>query len=356
MEVSINAPLLNLVSTLISQFRDGDHQSVISTWTSSSLISTLEPIAAKIVASSYFSLGNYQEAFNLLVEIESCFDEDESYYSLFGVTCRRLGDFHRSEPLLSKALKLSPESLATKNNYANLLIDLNRFDESLLLLDEILGIDPNFSDAITNKNRLLDSLEKVKLSQSFVESACQSAWSLADPLLMAFTKDEVQRTTSKLTPKVLDKNESTLLKNIPNPTSHELHRDQLKMAEQAVLSKNFDLALKTCTAIYGNCQSDLIGDVYEIAADAYIGLKLFHYAEICYGCAANLKGYSFKHLFNLANLACLRHDVILARSYAIRARDLDSDNPSLIKLIDNLSTKSPQFAFATDWPSVNIVD
>ncbi|EAU71095.1 hypothetical protein BL107_06179 [Synechococcus sp. BL107] len=245
--------------------------------------------------------------------------------------------------------------MATKNNYANLLIDLKRFDESLLLLDEILNINPNFIDAITNKNRLLDSLQKVNLSQSIIESASNSAWSLADPLLMAFTPDEVKRTTSKLTAKVLDKNESTLLKNIPQSTSHELHRDQLKMAEQAVLSKNFNLALKTCTAIYGNCKSDLIGDVYEVAADAYIGLKLFHYAEICYGCAANLKGYSFKHLFNLANLACIRHDIILAKSYASRARDLDSDNPSLIKLIDNLSTMSSQFSFVTDWPSVNIV-
>ena len=51
-----------------------------------------------------------------------------SFFSLIGSTFRRLGDFERSEKYLCIAKDIEPLSIQIQNNYANLLIDLKRFD------------------------------------------------------------------------------------------------------------------------------------------------------------------------------------------------------------------------------------
>ena len=82
-------------------------------------------------AAAYFCTGEYANAFNLLVELESTFGHAADFLSLFAATpVGGLGEPNKAEELFKRALEISPDSPEVRNNYANLLIDLNRYDEA----------------------------------------------------------------------------------------------------------------------------------------------------------------------------------------------------------------------------------
>ena len=73
---------------------------------------------------------------------------------MYGACCRRLGKLDAAKSLLQKALSYQPDSLPVRNNYANLLIDLNHFDSAEQILNSVLDSSPEYSDAKDNLQRL----------------------------------------------------------------------------------------------------------------------------------------------------------------------------------------------------------
>ena len=110
--------------------------------------------SAKIQAASYFRLGDFQKCHDILLELEKIYDTEPDYLSLYATTSRRLGHLEKSSQLFKLALSIEPNSLPIKNNYANLLIDLDQLDDAEKLLDEVLSTNPTYEDALQNKNRL----------------------------------------------------------------------------------------------------------------------------------------------------------------------------------------------------------
>ena len=61
------------------------------------------PVLSKYLAGAYFSIGNYPEAEQILVDLEASFSNDPNFLSLFAATSRRLSNFKRAERLFKKA-------------------------------------------------------------------------------------------------------------------------------------------------------------------------------------------------------------------------------------------------------------
>ena len=130
----------DLVSSLADLLKRGCHSEVIQCATDAGVTPGRYPLASKLLAISYFQLGEHRSAYELLIDLESTYSDDVDYLTLFASTCRRLGKFDQSSDLFSRALAKQPDSLPIKNNYSNLLIDLGRYDEAVVILDSILSI------------------------------------------------------------------------------------------------------------------------------------------------------------------------------------------------------------------------
>lgn len=305
------------------------HQDVVNSVDQSKFSAIANPSIARVVAASQFQLGNYSDSIELLSEIESCFLEDIEYLSLYGACLRRNGDLALARVQFERALKISPESPSLKNNYANLLIDLGSFDDAESILRDLIDTDPDYQDAQVNWLRLLEA--KRLNSQSSDDKNQVDSWIFSDPLLLAFSQDEVQKSVSLLS---VAEDGSPLNKNLsdslPSIQDHQLASDQLKMAQQAVLEGRYDFALQLCSQAKSKMPHSAA--IYECVSDAYISKRLFKEAEICLLHAMHMGSPSFKTFVNLISLACLRKDFGLAQHYFEKAQLIDATNSALPKL------------------------
>ena len=103
-----------------------------------------------------------------------------------------MGQLQQAEELFARALQISPESPQIRNNQANLLIDLGRLDEAREILTRLLDEHPDYADARTNLNRLSFQNESSPAQSSQGEQLPEpvQGWSLADPLLLAFSEEK----------------------------------------------------------------------------------------------------------------------------------------------------------------------
>ena len=102
----------------------------------------------------------------------------------------------------SKRHRINSNDIYLKNNYSNLLIDLGRLSEAKKILTDIISSNPDYEDAKANLHRLESQLLLSKhtifsitkqLAES-VDSLNDVDYSFYDPLLFAFSKEEVERT------------------------------------------------------------------------------------------------------------------------------------------------------------------
>ena len=151
-----------------------------------------DPFALQLFGAVYFKLGNFSKSFSLLENLESILGTDVSYLSLFAATCRRLGQFSKAEALFLKALKIQPDSIETKNNYANLLIDLGKYQQAIDLLNVIIQSNPNYHDAVNNLERASNLLTTSSQNANDDSSVpADKSWSLPDPLMLSFDGNEI---------------------------------------------------------------------------------------------------------------------------------------------------------------------
>ena len=158
---------------LLRLYEDGQYRDVLKRAKSLNLRLDQEPLAAQIVSGALFQLGEFSKAAQLLEQHVAALDSDASFLSLYGATCRRLGQLTNAKALFSRALNLDPKSPQIRNTYANLLIDLNEIDDARRMLEDLLAEDPNYGDARANFNRLKFREQKPSSAQS-----AQSAESL----------------------------------------------------------------------------------------------------------------------------------------------------------------------------------
>ena len=295
--------MLDQLSELHQLFASGRYSDVLSLCQEHSITPLSSPNAAKILAASYFCIGDYQKAYDLLTELESTFGHTEDFLSLFAASSRRIGKLDQAESLFNRALSISPDSPQVRNNYANLLIDLSRFDDALNILNSLLEQNPDYQDAISNKNRLIALRDSQNTS---VESSSAFQFTLSDPLLMSFDQSEINYSDKRYFPKKKTQLISDL-SSVSLPSTPAVSFEQLDFAEQALSNGNSKLVLEICSKFLSTVGQE--ARAYDILSDAYLRLKQISQAEICLLHALSIGGLTMKRCFNLASFALIRNNL-----------------------------------------------
>ncbi|MCP9941958.1 tetratricopeptide repeat protein [Cyanobium sp. ATX 6E8] len=351
---------------LLGLFQAGQYREVLQRAQALNLRLEQDPIAAQIVAGALFQLGEFAKAARLLEPHQAALGADGSYLSLYGATCRRLGQLNSAKDLLSRALALDPQAPQIRNNYANLLIDLGELAEARRLLEGLLAEDPSYADARANLNRLQfreqQSAPALAPNASTTAAAPATAlasaqsWMPQDPLMLAFAEDEVRQAGAVAFSKPAPNSAAALARQLPDPDKAAVAADQLKLAAQAIQENNpaFALQLVSQAGLALGAQAA----VYVNAADAYIRLQRFHEAEICLLHALQLGGPALPHYINLITLASMRGDCALARHYIDAAAAIDPKHPQLAQVREQVQRQEAgqgsRYSFVAQWALPNL--
>ena len=346
---AVDQPLLPL-------YQQGRHHEVVAESQRLGVVPETQPLEARILAASLFQLGEYGQAATLLGALEAPMGHDADYLSLYGATCRRLGLLQQAEQLLHRALQVSPASAPVRNNYANVLIDLGRGDEARTLLEQLLREQPDYQDARQNLNRLQFRQQPPAPAPQAPPSAPaaepQPSWSPADPLMLAFSEEEV-----KLAGGVANGSRSSagsqVAQSLQDPQQQQMAAEQLELADRAVKEGNNAFALQLCGQALAGIGAN--AKLYITASDAYIGLQRFREAEICLLQSIAIAEPSINQLINLVSLASMRGDLALSDHYLDRAAGLDPSNPNLATLRRNVDNRrralqAKPYRFEPSWP------
>ena len=323
---------------LAELFAAGRYHDLIAAAQSAQISPQADPTGAQFLAAALFSVGEFGAAAPMLEELEPAFGLNPEFLSLFAANCRRLGQLQRAEELFVRALQINPESPQIRNNQANLLIDLGRFDEAREILTRLLDEQPDYDDARTNLNRLsfLNQSSPPQSSQGQQSRETVQGWSLADPLLLAFSEEEVSqyglRKPAKSGPEA-----ATLLESLPDADERAMALEQLDQANKAVAEQQFAFALQLCSQVLRVLGSH--APVYDCASDAYLNLRKFHEAEICLLQAMALDAPTPKRCLNLVSFASMRGDIALAQHHLRQAASLDPSHPQLEQIRANLAKR-----------------
>ena len=338
---------------LAELFAAGRYHDLIAAAQSAQISPQADPTGAQFLAAALFSVGEFGAAAPMLEELEPAFGLNPEFLSLFAANCRRLGQLQRAEELFVRALQINPESPQIRNNKANLLIDLCRFDEAREILTRLLDEQPDYDDARTNLNRLsfLNQSSPPQSSHGQQSRETVQGWSLADPLLLAFSDEEVSqyglRKPAKSGPEA-----ATLLESLPDADERAMALEQLDQANKAVAEQQFAFALQLCSQVLRVLGSH--APVYDCASDAYLNLRKFHEAEICLLQAMALDAPTPKRCLNLVSFASMRGDIALAQHHLRQAASLDPSHPQLEQIRANLAKReqtagSMPYAFQLAW-------
>ena len=338
---------------LAELFAAGRYHDLIAAAQSAQISPQADPTGAQFLAAALFSVGEFGAAAPMLEELEPAFGLNPEFLSLFAANCRRLGQLQRAEELFVRALQINPESPQIRNNQANLLIDLCRFDEAREILTRLLDEQPDYDDARTNLNRLsfLNQSSPPQSSQGQQSRETVQGWSLADPLLLAFSEEEVSQYGLRKQAKS-DPEAATLLESLPDADERAMALEQLDQANKAVAEQQFAFALQLCSQVLRVLGSH--APVYDCASDAYLNLRKFHEAEICLLQAMALDAPTPKRCLNLVSFASMRGDIALAQHHLRQAASLDPSHPQLEQIRANLAKReqtagSMPYAFQLAW-------
>jgi len=338
---------------LAELFAAGRYHDLIAAAQSAQISPQTDPTGAQILAAALFSVGEFGAAAPILEELEPAFGLNPEFLSLFAANCRRLGQLQRAEELFARALQISPESPQIRNNQANLLIDLGRLDEAREILTRLLDEQPDYADARNNLNRLSFQNQAQPPQPSQLQQSPEPVrgWSLADPLLIAFSEEEVAesglRKPAKPGPEA-----AALLKSLPDANSRAMALEQLEQANKAIAEQQCAFALQLCSQVLRVLGAH--APVYDCASDAYLNLRKFHEAELCLLQAMALDAPTPKRCLNLVSFASMRGDMALAQHHLRKAASLDPSHPQLEQIRANLTKReqaagSMPYAFQLAW-------
>lgn len=336
-------------------FNRQSYSKLVSCYELGSFSTASDPIISMYYAGAQFQLGKFLLANDVLKHLESSLSNSVEYLSLYGATCRRLALYDKAEGLLKKAVDLDPNNPAFLNNYANLLIDVDRFDSAESILTKLVSDNPEYSDAVANLNRLSFEREKSQIQHQTgdVSSTPKDKKTNPefDPLLLSFESNEVYKFGKLKRETIENKSANKVLSGLPLTDQQELNSENLRLARQAVIDKNYEFCLVLCSKILSLTGPNEL--IYDCAADAYIGLSKFSQAEIClYQAIVLSDNPSVKYYINLVSLACVRKDFQMASSLLAKASSIDPIHPNINQLHAKILKQSANssYTFEVLWP------
>ena len=337
-------------------FEEASFSKIIQIATETELNPVDDPLAANYVAASLFKLSNFTECVLWCESIYSSLSNDSGFLSMYGAALRRTQRLQEAQDIFKQAIQNDPNNIFIKNNYANLLIDLSDYSSAALMLSEVLKVDPNYQDAIQNKNRLDFILSKENdLSSSKSSQIDQSGWK-SDPLVDAFSVDEVQQMGAINHPPVPVENSSSF--DISSLATHDASLELSESLDLARHSVDIDPKSALTDLTHLHKKHGALSPIYNVASDAYIRAKLFQDAEIMLLTSIALGDTSISNYLNLANLAFMRGDQCLSYAWLSKAASIDPNDINLKsvrkKLFPSGAPSSSSNPFQYD--STNIVE
>ena len=268
------------------------------------------------VAASYLNIGLTEQAAEICADIADRSRFNSTFVSIYGAALRRLGKHKESLEVFEDYLSMGMKDAAVANNYANLLIDIGQFDKAKSILVKTLSEKPeNHKDVVSNIARIEALIGKriAKKDEDIDE---------LDPIIAAFSPEEIEEDKKEL--ETVTKKET----HTDLPDNYKLSIDNQKMSEacqsqlielRTQVNSNPRKVLSVCSDIHRRGVSDL-ALLYEVAAEAYLKLKMLADAEIAYHSAIALGTTEFATYLNLSNLCAMRSDFNMAYTYLIRAQ------------------------------------
>lgn len=312
---------------LLTVFEKGNYSEVINNWENNQFQISNDPNSAFIVAAAHFRLGNLEKAREICESIDGPFSTNAAFLSMYAAILRRSNLLTRAEEVFLRALEISPNSKEISNNYSNLLIDQEKFDDAIKILSKILKNHPEYTDAKLNLERA-EAIKKEKQQQE-IKSIPQpeNDDNLGDPLEQAFNVEEVNRLGGKIGSVTATVGDILLPDDAKNIEDAEL--EMLRLATDQIKDKQFRGALDLLSSLREKVGT--YSSLYKASSDAMIGLEKYKDAEIFALLAYINDENSVANYINLASLAAMRKDQLMAKAWLSKAEKLDKNNDSVVQ-------------------------
>ena len=314
---------------LLKIFEEGNYSQVVNQWSNDDIPASSDPNAAYIAAAAYFRLGDLEKACGLCELIEGPFENNAEFLAMYAAILRRLNLYSRAEEIFQHALKLNPNSKEVKNNYTNLLIDQNKYDEAIAILREIIKEYPEYLDAKNNLNRA-ESIQAEAFNISVRTGSVKAQTKgnlLGDPLDKAFKVEEVVKCGAKVG--TLSAAVNQILSDPNEGKIQQAELEMLKLASDHIKNNQYYGALDILQKI--RLRAGLYASTYKVSSDALIGLEKFKDAEI-HALIAHISGeVSIANCLNLASLAAMRKDQLMAQKWINLATSIDKHNDLVVQ-------------------------
>ena len=228
------------------------------------------------------------------------------------------------------ALKDNSNNTFPLNNFANLLIDRQSFEEAESILKALIEKNPNYEDANANLNRLIfqkglvDCAPKNSASESLNSNDAENRF--MDPLMAAFSDEEVALAGGLSTQQKGPQPGGLKPTDLPDRARDQELHETLALARQTIDSDPQQV-IRDCSLLHEKL--GIQAPIYEVAGEAYIRLQLFGDAETALLIAQGLGSMEGAVALNLANLAAMRGDQRLAIHWLELLAQRQPDHPQL---------------------------
>ena len=267
-----------------------------------------------------FNLGNYyfgqQEYEQAIAHYKKATEVAPGFslaYNLLGYANRQEGNYAAAEQAFKKYIELIPADPNPHDSYAELLLKMGRFDESIAQYRKALSLDPNF----------VPSYFGISADLMYQGKHAEAAAELQKMAGMARNDGELRTAYFGLAVVAVDNGQ------LNQAVQHMDH-------EYAVAEKKNDLAAMAADL---QAKGNIIAEMqnYDLAQQQFDrSLQLIEESSLSQAIKDNAK---LQHYFNLTVLAIDKKDYVAARSHAeeYRAGADSSKNPGQVKLAHELA-------------------
>ena len=215
-----------------------------------------------------------------------------------------LGNMDESKKLFLSAIKKDPHNSNLLYNYSEVLSDLGDLTACNKVLDQIIAGDSLHQAAISKKEEIESLIRRdVRQNKSNAISVNFSLERSENPLQAAFNSEEVNAAKANLKEreKKIRKQKLYQKPQFPDIDKNLLNEERLLAAEDALRAGFPDLALELSSEASAFRVS--LHRVYAIAGDAYIALKKYNSAHLCYLIASQQGELDLQRQVNLLSLS-----------------------------------------------------
>lgn len=316
---------------LTTLFEQQQYQLIVDRAQRDEITPATDPKAANVVAAALFQLGRYSDCQLWCEGLAPSINGDANFASLHGAVLRRLGRLEDAEKVFRDALNNTPNNSFLRNNFANLLIDQQSFEEAETILQGLLKENPNYEDAQSNLNRLAFqrnlAASPPKTNSDDTATEVNHDNHFKDPLIAAFSDEEVAMAGGVAANQDGKSQHGGLQpSDLPDRARDKELHETLSLARKTI-EADPQQAIRDCTLLHNKL--GVQAPIYEVAGEAYIRLQLFNDAEACLLTAHGLGSMEGSVALNLANLAAMRGDQKLALHWLEMLAKRQPEHPQL---------------------------